>query len=79
MAKKLDPPDPELAAFGRRLRELRYEAGLTQEALAEASTLHRSFIGQVERGIRNVTLRSILKLARGLGREPHELLLPAAE
>jgi transcriptional regulator with XRE-family HTH domain len=79
VAKKLDPPAPDLAAFGRRLRELRHEAGLTQEALAGASSMHWSYIGQAEGGIRNVTLRTILNLASGLEREPYELLMPASE
>ena len=59
--------DPELRAFGDRLRALRVEAGMTQEALAQASGLHWTYIGQVERGTRNLTLKNILRLARGLG------------
>lgn len=66
--------DPEQVAFGQRLRSLRSEAGLTQEALAEAAGLHWTYIGQVERGERNLTLRSILALARGLQVKPGLLL-----
>jgi transcriptional regulator with XRE-family HTH domain len=66
--------DPELLAFGRRLCELREAAGLTQEGLAHAAGLHWTYVGQVERGERNLTYKNVLKLARGLGVEPAELL-----
>lgn len=58
--------DLELVAFGARLRALREQAGLTQEELAHAAGLHWTYVGQVERGERNLTYRSILRLARGL-------------
>lgn len=49
--------------FGDRLRQLRHGAGMSQEALAEASGLDRSYYGSVERGERNVALRNIEALA----------------
>lgn len=58
--------DPELIAFGRRLAELREAADMTQEAVADAAGLHWSYVGQIERGERNLTYKNILKLARGL-------------
>lgn len=58
--------DPELLAFGRHLRELRLERSLTQEALANAAGLHWTYIGQIERGERNLTLKNVLRLAHGL-------------
>lgn len=61
------PKDPELVAFGAALRALRLERQLTQEQLAEAAELHWSYIGQIERGERNLTLKNVLRLARGLG------------
>lgn len=61
------PRDPDLKAFGARLRQLRVERDMTQEALASASGLHWTYVGQVERGQRNVSLKNILRLARGLG------------
>ncbi|MGE3138441.1 MAG: helix-turn-helix domain-containing protein [Thermoleophilia bacterium] len=67
-------PDPEIAAFGERLRALRLEAGMTQEALAHAAGLHWTYIGQIERGRRNLTLKNVLRLARGLGVEPARLV-----
>ncbi len=62
------------AAFGRRVRSLREAAGLSQEALAEQSGLHRTYISSLERGRRNVGLDNILRLASALGVKPGELL-----
>jgi len=64
----------ELKEFGRRLRELRLQRGYSQEKLAEIASLHRNYIGMIERGERNVTLLNIKKLARALGIEVSELL-----
>lgn len=58
--------DTELVEFGNHLRTLREKAGMTQESLADAAGLHWSYVGQVERGERNLTYKSILSLARGL-------------
>jgi len=66
--------DPELEAFGKRLRALRHAAGLTQEALADQAGLHWTYVGQIERGERNLTLKNVLRLAAGLGVEPAELV-----
>lgn len=66
--------DPLLVDFGDRLRECRYEADLTQEELAEAAGLHWTYIGQIERGERNLTYLNVLRLARGLEMTPSELL-----
>lgn len=74
--RKAEGKDPELAAFGRRLCELREAAGLTQESLAAAAGLHWTYVGQIERGERNLTYRNLLKLARGLGVRPADLMPP---
>lgn len=66
--------DAELLAFGARLRELREAAGLTQETLAHAAGLHWTYIGQIERGERNLTYKNVLKLARGLDLSASALL-----
>lgn len=54
--------DP-LELFGLRLRELRLQRDLSQQALAQAAGLDRTYISGVERGTRNVSLRNIVKLA----------------
>ncbi len=52
-----------LTAFGEALRKFRLVAGLSQEELAERADLHRTYVGDVERGERNVSLINMMKLA----------------
>jgi CheY-like chemotaxis protein len=52
--------------FGTAVREHRLELGLSQESLAERAELHRTYVTDVERGARNVSLQSISKLAKAL-------------
>ena len=59
--------------FGARLREVRKEKGISQEALALACDLDRSYIGGVERGERNVSLVNIWKIALALELSPKAL------
>ena len=67
--------DLEIAqAFGRRVREIRVEQGLTQEALAEAAGLHATFISNVERGYRVPSVPTLLRLAGGLDVDPSRLV-----
>ncbi len=60
--------------FGERVRVLRKEKGLSQEALALSCDLDRSYIGGVERGERNVSLVNIHRIAAALGVPAKELL-----
>lgn len=60
-------------AFGRRVREFRSGLGLSQEALAEMAGVHRTYMGSVERGERNVSLDNIYRIAGALGTSPTEL------
>jgi len=53
-------------AFGLALREQRERKGLSQERLAELAGLHRTYVGSVERGERNISIRNILTLAQAL-------------
>jgi transcriptional regulator with XRE-family HTH domain len=71
--RKRAEPD-QLQRFGARVRELRRAKGLTQEELAEASGLDRSYVGSLERGERNISLRNIHRLADALEVDPRELL-----
>lgn len=59
--------------FGQRIRALREKQGLTQEQLAERADLHPNYIGQIERGLKNVSLENIQKIANGLRMELHQL------
>ncbi|MGO1736462.1 MAG: helix-turn-helix domain-containing protein [Leucobacter sp.] len=67
-------PDHRLA-FSSHLRALRLEAGWSsQEAFAHHIDLDRTYISGLERGVRNPTLDVLVKVARGLGVRPAELL-----
>ncbi len=65
---------PELEKFGKQVRQLRKGLGLSQEDLAELTDLHRTYIGGIERGERNVALINIVRLAKALNVSPSELL-----
>jgi ribosome-binding protein aMBF1 (putative translation factor) len=60
--------------FGIGLRQLRKQKGLSQEALALACGLDRTYIGGVERGERNISLLNIHKISRALGVSAGELV-----
>lgn len=62
-----------LRRFGRRVRELRKSKGLSQEALATACGLDRTYIGGIERGERNVSLLNIQKISEALDVHAREL------
>lgn len=53
--------------FGDKIRDLRKQKGLSQEELAFRSGLHRTYISDIERGSRNVSLKNIEKIAKALG------------
>jgi transcriptional regulator with XRE-family HTH domain len=60
--------------FGERLRNLRKQAGLTQEKLAEKADLHHNFIGEVERGNMDISLGSLVKIAKALGIQVRDII-----
>jgi transcriptional regulator with XRE-family HTH domain len=64
----------ETAAFGQRLRELRTARGVSQDQLARKTGIHSTAVGRFEHGAREPRLRSILRLAEGLGIKPGVLL-----
>ena len=52
--------------FGLAIKQRRQEIGISQEVLAERAGLHRTYIGDIERGARNLSLENIEKLAKAL-------------
>jgi transcriptional regulator with XRE-family HTH domain len=73
------PRSPEHAALGEAVRLTRTEAGLSQEALADAAGLHITVLGDVERGVGNHEYATLVKLARALGVAPGALVTRADE
>jgi transcriptional regulator with XRE-family HTH domain len=63
----------QLKKFGLRIQALRKVQKLSQEELAVRSGLHRTYIGGIERGERNVAFLNILKIAHALNVTPAEL------
>jgi|JI7StandDraft_1071085.scaffolds.fasta_scaffold72099_3 transcriptional regulator with XRE-family HTH domain len=62
--------DPRLVAFGEKVRALRKEKGLSQEALSNLAGIDRSYMGQIERGEINLTLTKIYQIADALEISP---------
>lgn len=63
-----------LTSFGKRCRTLRVDTGMSQEAFANSIGMDRSYYASIETGMRNVTIASMDKIARGLGICLSELL-----
>jgi len=66
-------------AVGLAIRVLRTAANLSQEGLAEKADLHRTYIGSVERGEKNVTVLSLLHIAKALKITPAAILSKAEQ
>jgi transcriptional regulator with XRE-family HTH domain len=60
--------------LGETIRSYRKEAGLTQEKLAEKAELHHNFIGAVERGTMEISVGSLLRIAKALNVEVADLV-----
>lgn len=69
-----EPLSEATIEFGRRVRERRNDLGYSQERLAEIAGMHWTFVGQIERGRRNLTLHNILKLGEALECDPADLV-----
>jgi len=65
--------------LGRRIRMLRLRQELTQEALGERAELNYKYLGAIERGERNLSLKQLLKIAQALRVDPYELLIVEQE
>jgi transcriptional regulator with XRE-family HTH domain len=68
---------PRHRAFGDAIRALRDRRGLTQESLADRCGLTTNYVGDMERGERNVSIRALWQLADGLDVPASELLREA--
>jgi transcriptional regulator with XRE-family HTH domain len=78
-AKPSDKPKKKPAArvhFGFQLRAAREALELSQEAFGEVAGVHRTFVGQVERAEKNLSIESMEKLAKAVKRPMWELLRP---
>ena len=64
----------EIKAFGKAICALRVDHGLSQEELAERAGIHRTYVSQLERGIKSPTLAVLTKIAKALGTKPSRLL-----
>jgi transcriptional regulator with XRE-family HTH domain len=64
-----------LAALARNVREGRRKLGLSQEALADEAGVDRTFVSQIERQMRNVTVATVVRLAGALGTTVDRLLV----
>lgn len=69
---RLNPKD----IIGQNVRQIRHEAGLSQEELAFRAKLHRTYISSIERGERNVSIENIFAIAEALKVRPGDLLNP---
>ena len=65
MSMRAKDKDPR-PAFGRAVRSARSVAGLSQEKLADLAGIHRTYIGDVERGVRNISLVNMTRIAAAL-------------
>lgn len=64
-----------LKAIGRKIQFIREKRGLTQEQMEERTGVNTKYISAIERGQKNVTVRTLEKIAKGLGVELYELFL----
>jgi transcriptional regulator with XRE-family HTH domain len=60
-------PHPFLKKLGSKIKQLRARKGLSQEAFADLAHLDRSYMSGIERGVRNVSVLNLLKIAKALG------------
>lgn len=68
-----------LKKFGTTIKAKRDALRISQEELAERAGLHRTYVGGIEQGRRNLSLLNIMRIAKALEIEPKELLSPMSE
>ena len=72
--EKVSSRDSLLVAFGLAIQKRRREMGISQEEAASRAGIHRTYFADVERGARNVGIKNVVAIARGLDVTPSELL-----
>ena len=72
--EKVSGRDPLLMAFGLAIQKRRREMGISQEEAAARAGIHRTYFADAERGVRNVGIKNVVAIARGLDVTPSELL-----
>ncbi len=70
----MSPKHATLIKFGQMVRDQRKKLGLSQEKLAELADVHRTYVGMIERGEKNITLLNIEKFAKALKIPAKQLL-----
>ncbi len=65
--------NPSLVAIGEAIRAARGDAGISQEALANAADIDRSYMGGIERGEHNLTIINLIRVATALRLKPSDL------
>lgn len=73
----MTPPQTIQRRFGLAVRELREQTGMSQEELAAEAGLARSYYSGVERGVRNIGLANVGKVAAALGTTPSQIFAKA--
>ncbi|KRG32577.1 XRE family transcriptional regulator [Psychrobacter sp. P11F6] len=66
--------DERIIAFGKRVREVRRNKGISQEKLAELAGIDRSYMGNIERGEKNITLKKAYEICEALGVDINDLV-----
>ena len=66
--------DERMIAFGKRVREVRKSKGISQEKLAEMAGIDRSYMGNIERGEKNITLKKAYEICDALDIDIHTLV-----
>lgn len=75
---RVQPDDSHvLVALGSAIRSLRKARGLSQEELSHRSSMDRSHMGRIERGERNLSMVNLVRISRGIGCTPSEILKEA--
>lgn len=74
MTVRDDGESEVLIRFGRKVRDVRQSKSLSQEELADKAKVHRTYIGMIERGEKNATLITIIRISDALGVSAQNLI-----